>query len=150
MLTHSLDLLKGGWRYATGLRDFLSKTITLEEAKAIVTHQLRDREENFLWSWSGASTDNCTAPITDSYSTLALSSTMSRPWSVTRASRERYQQLHDAGVYVTLDEFKGRAPIRRPGLEFSVSDRDFDNPLLTSHYTASTSGSRGGGGHAST
>jgi hypothetical protein len=54
-------------------------------------------------------------------------------------------RLHDAGVYVTLEEFKGRAPICRPGLEFEVSERDFDNPLLTAHYEGLTGGSRGGG-----
>ena len=53
--------------------------------------------------------------------------------------------LHDKGIYVTLDEFKGRAPIRRPGLEFSVSAFDFDNPLLTSHLAGSSGASRGSG-----
>jgi hypothetical protein len=53
--------------------------------------------------------------------------------------------LHDAGVYVTLDEFKGRRPISRPGLELVASASDFDNPLLSPAYEAKTGGSRGPG-----
>jgi hypothetical protein len=54
-------------------------------------------------------------------------------------------KLYSAGVYVTLNEFKGRQPIQRPGLYFNVRPKDFDNPLLTKHYEASTGGSRGRG-----
>ncbi len=55
-------------------------------------------------------------------------------------------RLYDAGVYLTLPEFKGRRPIARPGgLEIASTWRDFDNPLLRSHYEGRTSGSRGVG-----
>ncbi|MGE0450107.1 MAG: hypothetical protein AB7Q29_11060 [Vicinamibacterales bacterium] len=53
--------------------------------------------------------------------------------------------LYDAGVYVTLDEFKARRPIRRAGLEVSTAGPVFDNPLMTRHYDTETSGSRGPG-----
>ncbi len=52
-------------------------------------------------------------------------------------------RLAAAEVYVTLDEFKGRAPIRRPGLEVPVEARAFDNPLPTPHFEAESGGSRG-------
>jgi hypothetical protein len=52
-------------------------------------------------------------------------------------------RLYESGVYVTLDEFKGRRPIQRPGLELAVRPQDFDNPLLSKHYEALNSGSRG-------
>jgi len=58
---------------------------------------------------------------------------------------ETLAQLYEAGVYVTLDEFKGRCPIQRPGLQFAVRPPDFDNPLLARHYEARSSGSRGVG-----
>jgi hypothetical protein len=51
--------------------------------------------------------------------------------------------LYDAGVYVTAEEFKGRRPIRRPGLELPVDPHDFDNPLVVRHFEARTGGSRG-------
>jgi hypothetical protein len=54
-------------------------------------------------------------------------------------------RLYDAGVHVTLDEFKGRRPIRRTGLEVATSSSAFDNPFLTGHYESQSSGSRSPG-----
>ncbi|MDX6517259.1 MAG: hypothetical protein QOF50_105 [Gaiellaceae bacterium] len=53
------------------------------------------------------------------------------------------ERLHDAGVYVTLDEFNGRRPIRRGSLELHVEASDFDNPLGRKHYRTQTGGSSG-------
>jgi hypothetical protein len=54
-------------------------------------------------------------------------------------------KLHQAGVYVTLDEFKGRKPIVRGGLTLETRSRDFDNPLTVRHFMAETGGSRSRG-----
>lgn len=54
-------------------------------------------------------------------------------------------RLHDAGVFVTLNEFKGRRPVQRGSLALETTAADFDNPLLTRHYSASSGGSRGAG-----
>jgi len=54
-------------------------------------------------------------------------------------------RLFDAGVRVSLDEFKGRRPIRRAGFEKETRASDFDNPLARSHFEGRTGGSRGGG-----
>jgi hypothetical protein len=54
-------------------------------------------------------------------------------------------RLADAGVYVRLDEFKGRTPIRRGSLEFGVASRDFDNPLSGRHVEVQSGGSRSAG-----
>jgi len=52
-------------------------------------------------------------------------------------------KLYDAGVYVTLEEFKGRAPIRREGLEIPVDEVDLSNPLAGDSVSYATGGSRG-------
>jgi hypothetical protein len=51
--------------------------------------------------------------------------------------------LRDAGVYATLEEFKGRKPLERGDLSLRLGHSDFDNPMLGPHYWAKTSGSRG-------
>ncbi len=56
---------------------------------------------------------------------------------------ETLGRLFEAGVYVTIDEFKGRIPIRRGDKTLEVSPSDFDNPLPVGHFEGSTSGSRG-------
>lgn len=53
--------------------------------------------------------------------------------------------LHAAGVFVTLDEFKGRRPMVRNGRTRETRSHDFDNPLSTAHLPASTGGSRSRG-----
>ncbi len=53
--------------------------------------------------------------------------------------------LHAAGVYLTLGEFKGRTPIVRGGLTIYTRTRDFDNPLSGRHVMTTTGGSRSSG-----
>ncbi len=53
--------------------------------------------------------------------------------------------LHAAGVFVTLDEFKGRRPIVRDGRTLETRSHDFDNPLSTRHFMSTTGGSRSTG-----
>jgi hypothetical protein len=53
--------------------------------------------------------------------------------------------LHAAGVYLTLGEFKGRTPIMRDGLTIEAGTRDFDNPLSGRHFISQTGGSRSSG-----
>jgi hypothetical protein len=51
--------------------------------------------------------------------------------------------LLQAGVYLTVDEYKGRHPVERLGIHHTVSTQDLRNPLARLHVSASTSGSRG-------
>lgn len=55
------------------------------------------------------------------------------------------EALRGEGVFVTLEEFKGRVPIRRGELELEVGPEDFDNPLPTGHFRGRSGGSRGAG-----
>ena len=145
MLNHALDLIRGSWRYMTGLRSYLSVTLGREEAERLVKEQLATRDEAFLRVLELGVYANPRSP----YRRLLLHAGFKLK-DVESLVRDRglegaMAHLYDAGVYVTMDEFKGRIPVRRPGLEFEVSQFDFDNPLLTEHYSGSTSGSRGGG-----
>lgn len=51
--------------------------------------------------------------------------------------------LLQRGVYLTLDEFKGRVPIERGSLRLRVTRDQFRNPLSGTHLLAFTSGTRG-------
>ncbi|MBC7239896.1 MAG: hypothetical protein H5T71_07340, partial [Chloroflexi bacterium] len=55
------------------------------------------------------------------------------------------QQLYEAGVYITLDEFKGRRPIRRPNLEIHVTPNAFNASNLGNQLISHTGGSRSHG-----
>lgn len=55
------------------------------------------------------------------------------------------ERLACAGVRVSLDEFKGRRPIRRGSLEIPTATRLFDNPLGARHIQVQSGGSRSTG-----
>lgn len=52
-------------------------------------------------------------------------------------------RLLDAGVYLTSDEFKGRMPVVRGSMSFTIDPAALRNPRSNVHGLAVTSGSRG-------
>jgi hypothetical protein len=145
MLTHALELVTGGWRYIRGLRGYLAVTLTQAEAEEQLRQALNHREEAFLDIMERAVLVDPGNPYHRLLRHAGFTPEDVRALVRAQGLEGGLAALHAAGVYVTLDEFKGRAPVRREGLEFDVSDRDFDNPLLTEHALGATSGSRGGG-----
>lgn len=61
-----------------------------------------------------------------------------------RGLEETLDALREAGVHVTEDEWKGRAPIVRDGVELDVTPSDFKNPAVTGALVESTSSGSGG------
>jgi hypothetical protein len=138
-----IDLVQSGWRYATGLRELLSVTTDRAEAERLLTSQFQNREETFLQVLERGIYGNPRSP----YRRLLLHAGFQfedvKSLVKDAGLTEALERLYDAGVYVTLEEFKGRMPVKRPGLEFPVSATDFNNPLLRVHYLGGTGGSRG-------
>ena len=54
---------------------------------------------------------------------------------------EALRRLHESGVYVSHEEFKGLVPAVRSGRTMVFRDADFDNPLVTPHLPGHTGGS---------
>ena len=131
-------------RNAMAVGSFLRHTITPEEAGAFVDHELATRNEAFLRVVEEGVYANPKSPylrllrhagiefgeIRRLVSEVGLEGTLSR--------------LYDAGVYVRQEEFKGREPIRRDGIEFEVKPEDFNSPLARKPaFERRTSGSTG-------
>ena len=131
-------------RMAAGLRGFAQNPLTRDGAITTIRRQLAGREARFveltrrfifdvpsspygrLLRWSGCGPGD----LEGSVRRHGLEQTLDR--------------LRDAGVRLSLDEFRSRAPIRRPGLTIETCESDFDNPLLGAHRVEGhTSGSRG-------
>jgi hypothetical protein len=129
--------------YFREARAFLRDTITPEEARRIIAEQYARREQAFielmravyadsrnpyhrLLTWAGVDFEELKRLVGENGLEGAL------------------ERLLDRGVYVTQDEFKGRVPVRRPGLEFRAKPADFDNPLANEGLLeSSSSGSTG-------
>jgi hypothetical protein len=140
-----LNDLKMFARYAWGLNGYLRNTLTPDQCRCMLIHHLESRDESFLSIVEHGIYANPRSP----YRKLLLHAGIEFA-DVVRLIRQQgvegtLAQLYESGVYVTLDEFKGRRPIERPGLQFPVRPQDFDNPLLAKHYEGRSSGSRGAG-----
>lgn len=55
------------------------------------------------------------------------------------------ESLRQAGVFVTLDEFKARRAATRGNQSWHFSESDFDNPRLRHHFEVKSGGTRSAG-----
>lgn len=130
-------------RFARRLPSFARETLTLEGARRRIEQQLRARDQTFLTVLERAVYQNAGSPYR-----LLLESAGAELGDVAALVREAglegaLDRLYGAGVYVTLDEFKGRVPLERAGVSMPRSHHAFDNPLLTTHFAVASGGSRG-------
>jgi len=149
-MTHWLNDLRSLGRYARDLPAFLRKTLTPEQARHRIRTQLERREAGFLRLLRDGVYENPRSP----YLSLleAAGAQLGDVAGLVRADglEGALASLRDAGVYLTLDEFKGRRAIERPGLSVPVDHHDFDNPLVRGHLRSATGGSRGAARSVST
>ncbi|HSW49924.1 MAG TPA: hypothetical protein VLH09_07095, partial [Bryobacteraceae bacterium] len=130
-------------RFHRGLPEFLTTPLSGERCGAILEQSLRQREENLLRVLRMAVYGNHRSPYlpllhragAELGDVAAL---------VHRAGVEAaLSHLASEGVQVSLDEFKGRTPIRRTGIEYAPRPEDFDNPLLAGEFEVTTGGTSG-------
>lgn len=130
-------------RFAMGLQPFLAETTTVEQARRMLIESRQRRAGSFLQIVSRAVFGFPERPYAWLFSKAGLDMA-----SVARMVGEHgvegaLERWMDLGIYLTLDEFKGRVPIRRFGEERAFESSDFDNPLLRRDIEAATSGSSG-------
>ncbi len=132
-------------RFAFGLRRFFRETITLEEARDTIRRRLAAREDTFLRMVERGVFGQARSPYRPLFRMAGCEFGDLRDMVRKQGLEATLLALRAAGVYVSLEEFKGRTPMVREGKEFHVSDHDFDNPYLKEAYTAETGGSTGAG-----
>ncbi len=138
--------LRGTARYLVGLRGFLRRPLTLEEALDWIRRRQECRVESFLRILAEAVFGNPSSPYRPLFARSGI-----ELGDVDRLVHEHgleaaLERLYDEGVRVTIDELRARVPIRRGGLELPSTPEDFDNPLAASaHYAGRSGGSRSGG-----
>jgi hypothetical protein len=118
---------------------FLRHPLTGEQTKAAITRRLRQRERSFLRLMQRAVFHNPRALL--QHAGFAPADLCQ--WVMRDGLEAALERIYEAGVYMTPEEFKGRRPIRRQGLELKVDPHDFDNPLIVGHFEARTGGSSG-------
>jgi hypothetical protein len=143
----SLAELVGGLRFVARLPSVLRRPLDLEVARSALASRIRDREADFLARVRDATADRSGNP----YSAL-LRHAGCAYGDVVRLVREdgvegALRALLRAGVFLSLDELKGRAPVVRGGVTLSAAPAL--RPWLRGHLSVRSSGSRGDGTAAS-
>jgi hypothetical protein len=139
-----LSDLRQGLRYAWGLPRFLRRPTSLAEARAALPRRFEERSTALLdLVRRAAYLETCSSPY------RALLAEAGCEWGdvVRLLEREGVEGTLAAllrhGVYVTVDEFKGRRPLRRGRLTLEVRPELFRNSLVSPHLWGATSGSSG-------
>ncbi len=130
-------------RFAAGLRGFLRHPITLEEARSTAQRLLAERESSFLQVVERGIFGYARSPYLPLMKLARIELGDVRAMVQRQGLEPTLHALREAGVYVTLEEFKGREPIVRHGQTIPVRARDFDNPWLAHYCRAQTGGTTG-------
>jgi hypothetical protein len=132
-----------GARFFASLPPFLRWRLSGEEAHETLRRRLERREADFLALARFAIYDRPSGPYLQ-----LLRLTGCDYGDLEKLVRQdgvegALKTLLDAGVYLTVDEFKGRRLAVRGSATVEVNPRLLHNPRLTFHLSASSSGSRG-------
>lgn len=134
-----------GVRFLWHLPGYLRRGLGTDEARAILARRLERREEDFLALIARAVYARPSSP----YRTL-LRLAGCEQGDLERLVRQdgvegALRRLLRHGVYITVDEFKGRRPVVRGGVTLDVPPGSFRNPCAAGHALLRTGGSRGSG-----
>ena len=147
-----IDDLKMYIRFLCGLRGYLSKRVSLDQAVGVIRRRLQEREKNFLTLVERAVFANSCSPYLPLFRYAGCDFADLQSMVNSQGLEVALGCLQNAGVYVSFEEFKGRKPIIRGDNILKVSHHNFDNPCLKNWYTTRSSGSsspRGLGGTGS-
>jgi hypothetical protein len=132
-------------RFSLGLREYLSRRMSAADARAILRRRLDERDDTFLAFLKKGFFGNPRSPYRPLFELAGVEYGDVEQMVRARGIEATLEELYDAGVYVTYQEFKGRKPIVRGGRELPIDARDFSNPYLGPSYQGRTSGSTGAG-----
>jgi hypothetical protein len=133
----------GHVRLAHALPDFLREPVSAEGAKAYIRERMQTRPQVFLQMLDRAVFGNPRSPYLQLFQAAACQPGDVRCLVAREGVEGTLRELQRAGIYVTLEEFKGRVPAVCGSRTFEFSEADFDNPTAPTHFGTSSGGSRG-------
>jgi hypothetical protein len=130
-------------RYAAGLPAYCRDRIGLAEAESIIRRGMADRGARFVGMIERSILCNERSPYRRLLAAAGCEAGDIRHMVTSDGVEGALERLRRAGVYVSYDEFKGRAAAIRGSQSFHFHASDFDNPLVRGDYTSSSGGSGG-------
>jgi hypothetical protein len=141
----SLALARRSWSTARGLRRLVRHPVPLEEAERQVADEVRTGGPRFL-----RMLDTLVWPHPASPTRRLLDHAGVEPGDAARLVTDHglvgaLEQLRDAGVYVSYEEYQGRQEVRRGSATFAFTPADFFNPVVPADFLSATGGTRSAG-----
>jgi hypothetical protein len=137
------------YRFLDGLRRFATARMEPEQAVSLARTLLRtrvaEREANFLRLAERGIFNYPRSPYLPLLSARKISLGDLRSWVLHDGIEPTLEHLRSEGVYFTVDEFKGKSPVRRNGLSFVCHESMFDNPFLRFAYEVRSGATRSAG-----
>ncbi|MBI4572309.1 MAG: hypothetical protein HY713_03360 [candidate division NC10 bacterium] len=138
-----LDDLVAGFRLLRGLPSFVRQPIRLEEARQLVRRRLETREIDFLAFVRRAIYERADSPYQALLRGAGCEYGDLERLVTGEGVEAALETLLRNGVYLTVDEFKGRRPVVRGATTFHVEPTRLWNRPLGGHVESQTGGSRG-------
>src|SRR5262245_21902841 len=136
----TLDDVRMGSRFLCGLPGLLRNPVTIEEARATLRRRLERREADFLGVMRHAIYDQPQSPYRNLLRMAGCEYGDVEGLVSQNGLEGALGVLFRHGVYLTVDELKGRRPVVRGGVTL-VSDADrVRNPQATAHLPVQSSG----------
>ena len=137
------------YRFINGLRKFAQSRMEPEETIALARSLLRKRigarEDNFLRLAERSIFGYPRSPYLPLLATKRITFRDLKSWVSRDGLEATLRTLELEGVYFTVDEFKGKVPVRRDGVNFLCEESMFDNPFLSFVYEVRSGATRSAG-----
>ncbi|GAB4240802.1 MAG: hypothetical protein Kow00109_15990 [Acidobacteriota bacterium] len=138
-----MDQLRLMVDFTLGLRRFLGSRLERPACRELVLKRKADRCRNFLTLLRRAVFANPRSPYRRLLDSAGVTFQDVEAQVVSRGLEAALDELLRNGIFLTIDEFKGRVPVRRGSLEFGIRPGELDNPMSAGHFESRTGGSRG-------
>lgn len=114
-------------------------------ARSLVKERVAARESNFLNIVRKGIFQYPRSPYQKLLEATKIRFNDLKAWVEKDGLEASLRTLKSEGIYFTVEEFKGRVPVRRNGMQFQLNERMFDNPFLSYVYEVRSGATRSAG-----
>lgn len=139
----TLHDVQTGLKFLREISSFLHHPVSSREARATLKTRFENRDSDFLTLMRRAVYGNPESPYLAMLKNAGCTYGDLREQVVQHGSEAVLQRLYREGVYLSVNEFKGRLPLRRGNLVIEAGLPLLRNPLAGHHLRAHTSGTAG-------
>jgi hypothetical protein len=141
--------MKKYYRFVEGFRRFAKQRMTPDEAIALAKSSIKkrvvSRDENFLNFVEKGVFQYDRSPYLKLLEPKKIHFNDLKGWVAKDGIEGSLRTLANEGIYFTVDEFKGKVPVVRNGVEFWCKEGMFDNPFLSYVYEVRSGATRSAG-----